>query len=120
MNHDNGNNSTPSLSLASLLRGLYSRVARDLEVDASYVSRVARGERSSAAVQAALGREMKKILALAGVDGNGTGSNGNHNGHGQSAGANRDGLGRTVKSSASADRHKKKNDKDAPAARARN
>ena len=31
-------------NLASLIRGLYGRVARQLKVDPSYVSRVARGE----------------------------------------------------------------------------
>jgi len=45
----------------SLYRGIYSRVARQLGIDASYVSRVARGERRSARVETALLREMKKI-----------------------------------------------------------
>ena len=46
----------------SLFRGLYTRVARKLEVDPSYVSRVARGERKSDAVEAALSAEIGKIF----------------------------------------------------------
>ncbi len=45
----------------SLYRGIYSRVARQLKIDPSYVSRVARGERRSDKVEAALLKEMKKI-----------------------------------------------------------
>ena len=44
-----------------LYRGLYSRVARKLGVDRSYVSRVARGERKSKEIEAALAQELKKI-----------------------------------------------------------
>ncbi len=44
-----------------LYRGLYARVARQLGVDRSYVSRVARGERKSPAVEAALSAEVKRI-----------------------------------------------------------
>jgi transcriptional regulator with XRE-family HTH domain len=44
-----------------LYRGLYSRVARKLGVDRSYVSRVARGERSSPEIEAALAAEVKRI-----------------------------------------------------------
>jgi len=36
------------------LCGIYSRVARKLGVDRTYVSRVAKGERNSPAVEAAL------------------------------------------------------------------
>jgi hypothetical protein len=56
-------NPTAVLGLASQFRGLYNRVARALGVNPSYVSRVARGERRSDAVQAALNREMKSILS---------------------------------------------------------
>ncbi|HLK34795.1 MAG TPA: hypothetical protein VKT29_16990 [Terriglobales bacterium] len=42
-------------------RGLYSRVARQLGVDRSYVSRVARGERRSKKVEDALRAEMKRL-----------------------------------------------------------
>lgn len=38
-------------------RGLYARVARKMRCDASYVSRIARGERRSRRVEAALNRE---------------------------------------------------------------
>ena len=48
--------------LASRIRGLYGRVARHLDVDPSYVSRVARGERQSAAVVSVLRRELNKIV----------------------------------------------------------
>ena len=50
-------------NLASIFRGLYVRVASRLWVDPSYVSRVARGERKSEAVEAALERETRKIIS---------------------------------------------------------
>jgi hypothetical protein len=43
------------------LCGLYSRVARQLNVDRSYVSRVARGERRSEEVERELSTEFKRI-----------------------------------------------------------
>ena len=46
----------------SLFRGLYARVARSLEVDVSYVSRVARGERKSKVAEKALTREFNKAV----------------------------------------------------------
>jgi hypothetical protein len=49
-------------NLASLIRGLYGRVARQLKVDPSYVSRVARGERQSDVIEASLERELKRIM----------------------------------------------------------
>jgi hypothetical protein len=48
--------------LASLLRGLYGRVASRLGLDPSYVSRVARGDRQSELVEGALRREISNIL----------------------------------------------------------
>ena len=45
-------------------RGLYARVARQLGVDRSYVSRVARGERRSQRVEEALRAEVKRIQRL--------------------------------------------------------
>jgi transcriptional regulator with XRE-family HTH domain len=48
----------------SLFRGLYARVARDLGVDVSYVSRIARGERKSKVAEKALNREFRKALKL--------------------------------------------------------
>jgi len=56
-------NPTPT-NLASLIRGLYGRVARQLKVDPSYVSRVARGERQSRAIEASLERELRRIMSL--------------------------------------------------------
>ena len=49
------------LNRLSLYRGIYSRVARQLGIDPSYVSRVARGERQSAKVEAALLKEIRRI-----------------------------------------------------------
>jgi hypothetical protein len=62
-------------NLASLIRGLYGRVARQLKVDPSYVSRVARGERQSDVIEASLERELKRIMSLVGSSRNGTGRN---------------------------------------------
>jgi len=42
--------------------GLYSRVARQLRVDRSYVSRVARGERRSEPIELALSNEFDRIM----------------------------------------------------------
>ena len=50
--------------LASRFRGLYHRVAQKLGVDASYVSRVARGERFSEEISAALEAEVRSLLGL--------------------------------------------------------
>jgi hypothetical protein len=63
---------TPT-NLASLIRGLYGRVARQLKVDPSYVSRVARGERQSDEIEASLERELKRIMSLVRTSHNGTG-----------------------------------------------
>jgi hypothetical protein len=71
-----GSFSAPPLHFASLFRGFYGRVARKLDLDPSYVSRVARGERQSETIETALEREMSRILALAGTNHNGA----NHNG----------------------------------------
>lgn len=49
-------------NLASVVRGLYRRVASRLNVDPSYVSRVARGERHSPKIASALRSELKEIL----------------------------------------------------------
>jgi hypothetical protein len=62
-------------NLASLIRGLYGRVARHLKVDPSYVSRVARGERQSDVIEASLERELKRIMSLVGKNHNGAGRN---------------------------------------------
>jgi hypothetical protein len=60
-------------NLASLIRGLYGRVARQLKVDPSYVSRVARGERQSDEIEASLERELKRIMAQVRSSSNGSG-----------------------------------------------
>lgn len=65
-------------NLASLIRGLYGRVARQLKVDPSYVSRVARGERQSDVIEASLERELKRIMGM-------VRTNHNHNGAGRHA-----------------------------------
>jgi hypothetical protein len=59
MTSDNIKNSR--LNRLSLYRGIYSRVARQLSIDPSYVSRVARGERRSDKVEAALLKEIRRI-----------------------------------------------------------
>ena len=64
MSNDKRNINASPNNLASLIRGLYGRVAARLNVDPSYVSRVARGERQSEAIEAALEREMGKIMKM--------------------------------------------------------
>ena len=60
MNGVHDNNQTPNLQcLPSLCRGIYNRVAQKLGCDPSYVSRVARGERKSAAISEALRAEIQ-------------------------------------------------------------
>lgn len=51
----------PFMEVVTLFRGLYNRIAEELNVDPSYVSRVARGERKSKVVEAALRREINRI-----------------------------------------------------------
>lgn len=62
----NGDNSNMTSVLArhSLYRGIYSRVAQQLGVDRSYVSRVANGQRRSAKVEKALLKEINRIEKL--------------------------------------------------------
>jgi hypothetical protein len=66
MAREKSTRSTPPTNLASLIRGLYGRVARQMKVDPSYVSRVARGERQSDTIEASLERELKRIMNLVG------------------------------------------------------
>jgi hypothetical protein len=49
----------------SLYRGIYSRVAKQLGIDRSFVSRVANGQRHSTQVESALKSEIKRIEKLA-------------------------------------------------------
>jgi hypothetical protein len=55
---------TPCAKAVSLFRGLYARVARDLGVDVSYVSRIAHGERKSKVAERALNKEFRKNLSV--------------------------------------------------------
>jgi hypothetical protein len=58
------NNQTPDLRcLPSLCRGIYNRVAQKVGCDPSYVSRVARGERTSQVVSEALRAEIQLTWA---------------------------------------------------------
>jgi hypothetical protein len=47
-----------------LHRGIYVRIAKKMRVDASYVSRVASGERKSSRVERAVIVELERIDAL--------------------------------------------------------
>ena len=64
MGREKSNRKSTPKNLASLIRGLYGRVARQLNVDPSYVSRVARQERRSVSIEASLKREIRRIIAL--------------------------------------------------------
>jgi hypothetical protein len=57
-------------NLASLIRGLYGRVAKQLKVDPSYVSRVARGERQSEEIEMSLEKELRRIMSMVGTNHN--------------------------------------------------
>jgi hypothetical protein len=63
MYRDNSNtNLTSTLqSPQTLYRGLYMRIARKLNVDPSYVSRVARGDRRSSQIESALRQAQEEI-----------------------------------------------------------
>ena len=52
---------TPELYRKELLRGMFTRVATDLGIGRSHVSRVGRRERRSPRVEAALKRESDRI-----------------------------------------------------------
>ena len=57
----------PAYRLVFEFRGIFARVANRLEVTPSIVSRVASGERKAKAVDAALRKEIKKMLGAVGV-----------------------------------------------------
>jgi hypothetical protein len=94
MNRDKLDDSTRPFQALALFRGLYKRIASKLDVDPSYVSRVARGERKSEIIESALRKEMQKILGDGHrdghhLDGHGskTGRDGHHlDGHGSKTG----------------------------------
>jgi hypothetical protein len=77
MNRDKLDSITHSLEALSVFRGIYKRVAVLLDVDPSYVSRVARGERNAPFVTDALRQEIQRALGKAGLQ-NGNGHNHNH------------------------------------------
>jgi hypothetical protein len=62
MKRDNHNDREHSLQTITRLRGLYTRIAVRFGVHPSFVSRVARGERKSKLIKAALLKELKEIL----------------------------------------------------------
>jgi len=88
MDRDKPDISTLSLEALAVFRGIYKRVAVQLDVDPSYVSRVARGERNAPFISEALRKEIHRVLGKAGLH-NGNGNHSNHNGRGQ----NHDGHG---------------------------
>ena len=59
--HSNGNGTLALLKWHRRHHGIYARVARRLEVDPSFVSRVANGERTSHTIQKALVTEIERI-----------------------------------------------------------
>jgi len=60
----NGHEGKSLLAWHKLHAGVYARVARQLGVDASYVSRVAKGDRQADHVEQALISELKRIERL--------------------------------------------------------
>jgi hypothetical protein len=56
------NEITDSLQAITVFRGIYKRVAQQLGIDPSYVSRVARGERRAAFVTDALEKEIRRAM----------------------------------------------------------
>jgi len=63
-NGKNGVDGRALLTWHRLHDGIYARVARSLGVDASYVSRVASGERQSQKIEHALVSELERIHRL--------------------------------------------------------
>lgn len=61
---DGKNGRSSFYSLPTLYRGIYNRVAQKVGCDPSYVSRVARGERTSIEICKALESEIRHTLAL--------------------------------------------------------
>ncbi len=103
MNRDKPDTTMHSLEALANFRGIFKRVAQQLDVDPSYVSRVARGERHAPYVSEALRKEIQRVLGKAGLhDGNGRNHDGvgrNHDGVGRNhdgVGRNHDGVGLTA------------------------
>jgi hypothetical protein len=80
MNRDKADSIMPSLEMLAVFRGIFKRVAVELDIDPSYVSRVARGERNAPFVSEALRREIQRALGKAGLHNghNGDGKNHDH------------------------------------------
>jgi hypothetical protein len=82
MNRDKSDITTLPLQSLAVFRGIYKRVATQLDIDPSYVSRVARGERNAPYVSDALRKEIQRAMGKAGLhDGNGSTHNGDGNNH---------------------------------------
>ena len=77
MDRDNPDGITHSIEALAIFRGIYKRVAVQLDVDPSYVSRVARGQRRAPFVTEALRKEIQRVLGKAGLH-NGDGRNQDH------------------------------------------
>jgi hypothetical protein len=65
MKRSDPNEITESLQAITIFRGIYKRVAHQLGIDPSYVSRVARGERRAAFVSNALEKEIRRAMGKA-------------------------------------------------------
>ena len=65
MKRNSQNEIMNSLQAITLFRGIYRRVAKRLDVDPSYVSRVARGERRAAFVTEPLEKEIRRAMGKA-------------------------------------------------------
>jgi len=85
-------------NLAQAFRGLYARVASSLSVDRSFVSRVARGERQSKEVEAAVERETRQIIKMLKANHNGIHRASKQQGASNHNGASRNGARRASKS----------------------
>jgi hypothetical protein len=72
MNRDKRDTTTHPFEALANFRGIFKRIALQLDVDPSYVSRVARGQRHAPHVSEALRKEIQRVLGKAGLhDGNG-------------------------------------------------
>lgn len=59
-----GNGTTTLAHVISQYRGIYHRIAQDAGVDPSYVSRIARQERSNQHIETALAKEVQRLHKL--------------------------------------------------------
>jgi hypothetical protein len=107
MNRDKSDTTTHSLEALANFRGIFKRVALQLDVDPSYVSRVARGERHAPYISEALRKEIQRVLGKAGLhNGNGHNHDGAGHNHDQAQGLGPASLdGYSVNGSADGARH---------------